>query len=168
MSLTQRTMHELRSELANLQRQRGVIDAGIQGIEAILVLRSGGGAAMRLTSERSRTGELAIVETWEKGRRVSLRSRVIEMLRGTSGLKTADVVNRLDHEGYRVGGVTTLSSRVSHELSRLRRMKLLKKRSSGRYVLMAEAASDTVKASSKKVSSKLSEGPAGDDLVGVE
>lgn len=143
MGLTQRTLRELRAELVNLQRHRGAIDEQIQGIELILSARSGDTAAARTNVRTDGSGvALVAVGRQKRATRGSLRKELTEMLRGTPGLKAAELADRLHREGFRIGGATGLRERVSHELSRLRRLNIVQRRPGGRYKLMTPKAKD--------------------------
>lgn len=151
MGLTTGTLRELRSELANLRRQRGEVDARIRGIELVVSPRAGDAAELRKDHGRHGSAvDLLVVARRQRGTKGSLGSKLTAMLHGTKGLKTAELSDRLHREGFRVGGATGLRARVSHELSRLRRLKVVRRRRGGRYTLAAEKARDEAAASPKQ------------------
>ena len=147
MGLSQAALRELRSELANLKRYRGELEAQVHGIEMILARRSARSAAPAHAPET----ELALARPGDsKG---SLRSRITGLLQQTSGLRTSELAERLHQEGFRVGGATSLRERVSHELSRLRSLKLVRRRRGGRYTL-ARRGKDSAAGASKSAHSE--------------
>jgi hypothetical protein len=125
MPLSQQVIRELRQELSELREQRVSIDSRIQGIQ--LILGGGNGAPRRMTGEADASTGAPVV-------RGSLRQRLVDVLRDTP----ADVVSitkLLEGEGFVVGGATSLRQRVSHELSRLRRLGVVRRRRNRKFVL---------------------------------
>jgi hypothetical protein len=133
MVFSRTTLRELRDELGDLQQRRDALDRSIVAIELIVSGARPGEHA---------SGRSAQVESDGKNPRGSLRHSVLEVLRATSGSNAIEVTKRLDQVGFRVGGTTSLRQRVSHELSRLRRLGIIRKRRNRKYVLNEVPASD--------------------------
>ena len=149
MGLTQGTLRELRSELANLQRQKSEVDARIQGIKVILSSRSGVAAEAKDPGRDRFARAPAVAAQRRRGAKGSLRKKLTEMLQGTPGLRTEEIADRLHREDFQIGGTTDLRVRVSHELSRLRRLKVVRRGRGGRYTLTNANARDDAATSPK-------------------
>jgi hypothetical protein len=132
MGLSVSALNELRRELAELRRTRETLDSRIQGIELIVsseraqAQRSGDAVPVAPATSRPRQSK--------GGSQVSLRTRVLETLRRVPGSNSAEVVQLLEGEGFRVSGVTSLRNRVSHEISRLGRLGMVRRERDGLYV----------------------------------
>jgi DNA-binding transcriptional ArsR family regulator len=134
MPLSSNTLRELHDELLELQQRRDLLDRQIKGIELILGHEQG---------DRVDRGQLDPGETDatgssdaapQKGR--SLRRRVLELLGQTTlGARANEIARQLEADNFHVGGATSLQARVSHELARLRRMGLVRRRRSKKYAL---------------------------------
>lgn len=137
MALSRNLVKELNGELESLRQRREALDSCIQGIETLLAHASPGpprAAAPQSLQERPRP-----VLPRQRPRRGSLRRRIIALLTESGGMRGRELSLRLDAERFRVGGKASLRERVTHELSRLQRLGVLKKSSSGRYELAAAA-----------------------------
>ena len=133
MPLSGQVLRELREELRDLERRRKLLDTKIQGIELIL----GNG---RVHDPKLDDGRLSERDASFEKRR-SLRDAVIDVLRTTtSGATANEVTDLLEEDGFRVGGAETLRTRVAHELSRLRRRKVLRKSHKKRFFLANRSA----------------------------
>ena len=143
MGLSRMTLRELRSELAKLQRIRSEVDVQIQALELFLSPRAGINGEVR-KDPRPRTSpvELVMVAPRRFGTNGSLRSRITDLLQQAPGLKTSELADRLLQDGFQVGGATSLRERVSHEVSRLKRLRLVRRGRGGRYTLALATAND--------------------------
>jgi hypothetical protein len=132
-------LHELEHELSELYQRRAQIDVAIGGIKGILAAQRPNGHRVSVDSApvRQRRGKSAVPTTGGAGRQVSLRTRIIEIINSTTRPNRAAVVQQLQQEGFQVSGATSLPIRVSHELSRLRRMGVLRKDRSGMLTVLA-------------------------------
>ena len=141
MAISQEALRELRRELTELRQCRKQIDTKIHGIELILSTRR----APSLEAGRKKQGRGrgvragASAGTNGSARRATLRKEIMDVLQQAPGSKGKEVTDLVSRKGFRVGGVTSLSKRVGHELSRLRRIRVIRKRRGGRYVIAAAA-----------------------------
>ena len=143
MGLSRMTLRELRSELAKLQRLRSEVDVQIHALELFLSPRAAGnGDARRDGRPKTSPVELVMLAPRRFGVNGSLRSRITQMLQQAPGLKTSELADRLFQDGFQVGGATSLRERVSHEVSRLKRLRLVRRGRGGRYTLALATASD--------------------------
>ena len=121
MALSARVVRELQQELKDLKAVRDSAAARIGALEVIL--------------KRGRIHDTEPSPGKDRdSSRPSLRASVLKTLEG-SRCTAADVARRLEAEGFRVGGSTTLRERVAHEMSRLRRKGVLRRVRSGEYEL---------------------------------
>jgi hypothetical protein len=126
MRLSQQTLRELRDSLSDLRRQRELIDERMNAIEQLV-------AAVRPENARGKSSALPDAKEMQAPPRGSLRHYLLEALRATPGSNAREIANRLSQDGFRVGGVTSLRQRVSHELARLRRLGVLRRARNQRY-----------------------------------
>ena len=139
MPLSQQVLRELKVELASLRQRQDDIGARIKGIEVLLNAEGTARAVPPVAvSDPDRTSSRVLSRI--RPRRGVLRARLIQMLR-SSALTGTQLAGRLEAEGLRVGGKASLRTRVSHELSRLRRLGVLRKDESGQFQLAAESPS---------------------------
>lgn len=137
MALSQSVLNELHRELTELRRRRGQIDATIRGLKGIL-------SAERKASDRDertpqvRGSKSPSPRLGGAGRQVSLRTRVLEIIGAATRPNRTLVVEQLQQEGFQVSGATSLPIRVSHELSRLRRMGVLRRDRNGTFTVPAK------------------------------
>jgi hypothetical protein len=144
--LSNNALRELRDELDDLQRHRSSIDGRIKGIEVILLAEQSDRTGRNHRDPKATARVSRNVPT--SSRRGSLRNSVLEVLRSMpSGSDASEITKRLEVDGFRVGGVTKLQSRVSHELGRLRRRGVLRKRRK-KYVVAGVASCGDGKESS--------------------
>jgi hypothetical protein len=142
MALSYAVLNELKRELEHLRRVRGTIDGRIQGLELIV---SGAQPAERddlasLGVDLSRDGRLDSTTSTASGavlHQVSLRTKVLEAITERPGATSTDVSQAIAGDGFLVSGVTTLRNRVSHEISRLKRLGKIRKERNGLYVVGA-------------------------------
>jgi DNA-binding transcriptional ArsR family regulator len=129
MSFTATAIKELKQELASLQTSRANVDARMKAIE-ILLSNNGAKPSTNGAKPISR-----VAPALPKSRVGSLRSIVLKELRQASPANTGDLTKRLETQGVRVGGVTSLHERISHELSRLRRDGIVRRDRKGGYMI---------------------------------
>lgn len=103
------------------------LDAKIQAIELLL-------ANEGLPPAHSRESVKSGPST-NSGQKTSLRLSVLRALEASPRVTAAEVARQLQDEGFRVGGATSLRTRIAHELSRLRRKGVLRKYRNGRYAI---------------------------------
>jgi hypothetical protein len=125
MALSQRVLSELANELEELRRRRTQIDNAIKGLKSVL-------AAERLSESKPGDADAGGMRVRTPrlggaGRLVSLRTRILEIIGAAPQADRALVLEQLRQEGFQVSGATSLPIRVSHELSRLRRLGVLRK-----------------------------------------
>ena len=136
MPLSSNALGELRAELKDLQRRRSNIDDRIKGIELVLVAEQADRSGRKRTDREERTASRGSGKRTTSSNGGSLRTSVLEILRSmTSGSNAAEITKRLEEDGFRVGGETSLRLRVGHELSRLRHSGVLRKRRNKKYVV---------------------------------
>lgn len=153
MALSEQTLHELSNELLELRRRKDAIDVAIKGIEVVLETRP-------RKDKKSQPSRTAPVDEGRPGSRPkpvirgALRQRLIALLTESDGLRCGEIVSLLNAEPFLIGGKELFRDRVSHELSRLRRLGVLRRSPSGRYrvvvsapraaVVSPEAATETI------------------------
>ena len=139
MGLSHGALNELRRELGHLRQARADIEARLQGIELILSAepdtRTGSPGAV---SARHSDATNHAVPQQGPHKQISLRKKVLEILRRAPGSKSSDVAQMIQADGFRIGGVTSLRNRVSHEISQLRKHGLVRRDRSGLYVVSAK------------------------------
>ena len=125
MALSAHVTRELRRELASLQASRTAIDERIRALQSVL-----GGSHALTGSEQLLpvNGDDSRKQQSRPPKPTPLRATVLAALQRLSHGKAADIVADLESRGIEVGGSTTLRERVSHELSRLRRKGVVRRR----------------------------------------
>ena len=140
MKFSQTVMKELNHELASLRAHRQEIDRLIEGIEAVLSLNAKGTVLLEIRESRGTRRTRRSMVTPALGSIAptngSLRHKLTETLTSMPGSSADQLVRQLERDGFRVGGTTPLGARVSHELSRLRRLRLVR-RNRGRWYSVA-------------------------------
>jgi hypothetical protein len=142
MALSYGVLNELKRELEHLRRVRGTIDARIQGLELIVSVAQPAGhddlASLGIElSHDARLDALAPSSSGVALNQASLRTKVLEAIAQRPGATSADVSQAIANDGFLVSGVTTLRNRVSHEISRLKRLGKIRKERNGLYVVGA-------------------------------
>jgi hypothetical protein len=68
---------------------------------------------------------------------------VLETIRRAPGSKSSDVAQMIQDDGFRVGGVTSLRNRVSHEISQLRKQGAVRRDLDGFYAVPGKTHGNT-------------------------
>jgi hypothetical protein len=144
MALSKSTLKELNNELTRLLRERRDIDLRVHSIQAIMsrpnALRLAANSTKPYAEPANRNSPLIKSGRVKRG---GLRRCVLEILRSSAPLNSAGIASQLADRGVRVGGRVGLKKRVSHELSRLRRVGLLVRRATGEYEITASGTGST-------------------------
>lgn len=130
MAFTNGVVEELRREHRLVQQHRTEMDARIQAIEVLLAKE-----AVSETSLQPPVRHTSVPRPRSHAKYTSLRLHVLRALEHMPSTTAVDLTQRLQGEGVRVGGATSLRERIAHELSRLKRKGVLRKYRNGRYAL---------------------------------